>query len=123
MLHRTIALSVASLAIFAGGACSSSSPQCHVGADCASGACNANGQCVPMTTGGGDSGGADVGVDARAEAAVEGGVEASPGDDGGSGCKPNNDGTITRAEVPMIAGLHASFLIAPAGGSTTDGQG
>ena len=33
---------------------------------------------------------------------------------------PNNDGTITRAEVPMLAGLHASFLIAPAGASTTE---
>ena len=118
MLHRTIALSVASLAILAGGACSSSSPQCHVGADCASGACNSSGQCVPATTDGGDSGGG--GVEAGKEAAVESGVEASPGDDGGSGCKPNNDGTITRAEVPMIAGLHASFLIAPAGGSTTE---
>ena len=118
MLHRTIALSVASLAIFAGGACSSSSPQCHVGADCASGACNSSGQCIPATTDGGDSGGG--GVEAGKEAAVESGVEASPGDDGGSGCKPNNDGTITRAEVPMIAGLHASFLMAPAGGSTTE---
>ena len=118
MLHRTIALSVASLAILAGGACSSSSPQCHVGADCASGACNSSGQCIPATTDGGDSGGG--GVEAGKEAAVESGVEASPGDDGGSGCKPNNDGTITRAEVPMIAGLHASFLIAPAGGSTTE---
>ena len=120
MLHRTIAVFLASLAILAGGACSSSSPQCHVGADCASGACNADGQCVPATTGGGDSGGADVGVDAHAEAAVEGGVEASPGGDGGGGCLPNNDGVITRAEVPMLAGLHASFLIAPAGGSTTE---
>jgi hypothetical protein len=119
MLPRTIALSVASLALLAGGACSSGTPQCQVGSDCASGACDSSGQCVPVTTGGGDSGGADVGVDAHGEAAVEGGVEASPGDDGGSGCLPNNDGVITRAEVPMLAGLHASFLIAPATATET----
>ena len=120
MQHRTIALSVASLAILAGGACSSGTPQCQVGADCASGACDSSGQCVPVTPGGGDSGSSGSGMEAGFEASVESGYEASPGDDGGSGCVPNNDGTITRAEVPMLAGLHASFLIAPAGGSTTE---
>lgn len=38
--------------------------------------------------------------------------EGSTGDDGGSGCTPTHDGTITREEVPMIAGLHANFVIA-----------
>src|SRR5450631_1806940 len=117
MLHRTIALSVASLAVLAGAACSSAAPQCHVGADCASGACSSSGKCVPVTSGGDDSGGG--GVEASVEASVESGVEASPGDDAGSGCVPNNDGTITRAEMPMMSGLHASFLIAPAGATTS----
>src|ERR1700679_1083493 len=98
MLPRTLALPVASLAILAGAACSSGSPQCHVGADCASGACDSSGQGVPVTTGGDDSGGADVGVDAHDGGVAESGVEASPGDDGGSGCLPDDDGIITRAE-------------------------
>jgi hypothetical protein len=34
-----------------------------------------------------------------------------PGVDGGL-CVPNNDGTITRDEVPMLAGLHANFEFA-----------
>ena len=55
------------------------------------------------------------------EASVESGVEASPGDDASSGCVPNNDGVITRAEVPMLAGLHASFLIAENVTMTTGG--
>jgi len=118
MLPRTIALSVASLAILAGGACSSGTAQCHVGADCASGACDvATGRCSPAMSGGDDSG---VTVEASVEAAVESSVEASSSGGGDGGCKPNNDGVITRDEVPMYAGLHASFLIAPAGGSTSE---
>ncbi|HEX3343046.1 MAG TPA: hypothetical protein VHS09_00685 [Polyangiaceae bacterium] len=112
MLPRTLVLSVASLAILAAAACSSGSPQCHVGADCASGACNASGQCVPAPEAGADSGGG--GVEAGVEAAAEAGVEASPGDDASTGCIPNDDGTVTRAELPMLAGLHASFAITTA---------
>jgi hypothetical protein len=38
--------------------------------------------------------------------------ETGTGGDSGIGCTPNHDGTVTRAEVPMIAGLHANFVIA-----------
>jgi hypothetical protein len=114
MLHRTIALCILVLPAAAVGGCSSSTAQCHVGADCASGACGSNGQCVAASSsggGGGGEGGAPP-IEAGAEASVEGGVEASAGEGGSSGCKPNNDGTITRDEVPMMPGLHGSFLIA-----------
>jgi hypothetical protein len=112
MLHRTIALSVAAVAVLAGAACSSSNPECHVGADCASGACDSSGQCVPVTSSGSDAG--SSGFDARVEAAVESGPEASPVAEGGSGCVPDDSGVITRAEVPMLAGVHGTFAITTA---------
>jgi hypothetical protein len=119
MLRRPLLLCLAFLPLPFAVACGSSGPQCHVGADCASGACNSAGQCVSASSGGDDSG-VSV-VEAGVEASVESGVEASPGDDGGSGCVPNNDGIITRAEVPMLAGLHANFLVAENVTMTTGG--
>ncbi|HEY1696811.1 MAG TPA: hypothetical protein VGG39_31845 [Polyangiaceae bacterium] len=121
MLQRTIILSLAVLPLALAGACSSASPQCHVGADCASGACGSNGQCLPATEA---DGGADAGhpaYEAGAEASVEAATEAAPGDDGGAGCVPDHDGVVTRAELPMLAGLHASFLIAENVTMTTGG--
>ncbi|MGD0523952.1 MAG: hypothetical protein ABSE49_02345 [Polyangiaceae bacterium] len=112
MLHRTIALSVGALVVLAGAACSSSNPECHVGADCASGACDSSGQCVPVTSSGSEAGGG--GFEAAVEAAVDAGVEASPGDDASSGCVPDDSGVITRAEVPMLAGVHGTFAITTA---------
>jgi hypothetical protein len=109
MLHRTIALSVGALVVLAGAACSSSNPECHVGADCASGACDSSGQCVPVTSSGSEAGWG--GFEAAVEAAVDAGVEASPGDDASSGCVPDDSGVITRAEVPMLAGVHGTFAI------------
>jgi hypothetical protein len=108
MLRRAIALTLLVLPVAAG--CGSAGSQCHVGADCASGACASNGQCVPVSSSGSEAG--VTPIEAGVEAAVESGVEANPGDDGGSGCKPTNDGTITPAELPMLPGLHASYRIA-----------
>ena len=62
--------------------------------DCASGFCKADGTCGP----------ADV------DAAV-GDVDAAP--DGPSGlCTPNHDGSITLAELPLVAGKMATFRVA-----------
>ena len=120
MLHRTIAFSVAALAVLRRSrVLRAPALQCHVGADCASGACDSSGKCVPVTSGGQDSG--TIEQEASVEASAESGVEASPGNDGGSGCVPNGDGTITRAEVPMMSGLHASFVIAENVTMTTAG--
>lgn len=121
MLHRTIAACLAILPLALAGACSSASPECHVGADCASGACGSNGQCLPA-----QEAGVDTGLPAYEAGPVESGPveaapEGAPGDDGGGGCVPNHDGVITRAETPMLAGLHASFLIAENVTMTTGG--
>jgi hypothetical protein len=94
-------------------------PQCRVGADCASGACRADGTCVPLMPVDDDAGqpGSDAGT-GGGDAAVPDAGEPVPPDAGapdagpGPTCQQNNDGTITRGEMPMAAGLHATFRIA-----------
>lgn len=90
-------------------ACSSSEERaCKVGADCASGVCTEDGICAAAPTGGGD-------------AATE--VNSGPSDAGEltdatlldaaiPGCVPNKDGIVTREEVPLQAGLRATFRVA-----------
>jgi hypothetical protein len=125
MLRRTAFIFASALAVagFAPAGCSSSSPQCTVGADCASGVCESNGKCGPASNGHTDSGtietdsGVVVGDDGGSPGDDSGPVEVSdtgspfPGVDGGL-CVPDNNGIITRAEVPMLAGLHANFEFA-----------
>lgn len=75
-------------------------PSCRVDADCASGRCGSEGACIPNDGQGGDGGA---------------GGSATGGDGGGTGgsgtCLPDRDGTITRAEVPLQAGLFATFRV------------
>jgi hypothetical protein len=114
MDRRSIAVALVLLALPVGGACSSSSTQCTVGADCASGVCESNGQCAPISTTH-DDGGGTVLQDAQVqETQASDGLEqdTGAGEEGGIGCTPTHDGTITREEVPMIPGLHANFVIA-----------
>ena len=86
-----------------------STRECRIGADCASGVCGTDGQCVAQ---------GDVpGVDAAGTDANGSGDTSMPPKDGGGdvalpGCTPNKDGTITRDEVPVAAGLHATYKIA-----------
>lgn len=110
MPYRTVTLGLAFLALALAGACSNSTAACTVGADCASGACASNGQCVPVTDAGNDSG--SVFPDTGVETSVEAGAETSAPEEGGTGCVPNDDFVITRDEVPMLAGVHANFDIA-----------
>ncbi len=84
--------------------------QCRVGADCASGMCSAEGVCVggpngsnPGTSGGPTNPSSDGGTSAEASTPID---AALPG------CVPNKDGVITREEVPIQAGLHATYRIA-----------
>ena len=109
------------LVLIAGVGCSAAggSAECNVPTDCASNVCNPNGTCAPAGTGGtGGSGTADAGEDVADGAAGEDGEPPAdgPGDaaeDGTSGvCQPNHDGILTRAEVPIQVGLHATFKIA-----------
>jgi hypothetical protein len=71
---------------------------CRVNADCASGVCLPDGTCQPQ--------GGDGGVDGDAP-------DATPAPDADpSVCQANHDQTITRAEFPLTAGLHATFTVA-----------
>jgi hypothetical protein len=86
-----------------------STRECRIGADCASGVCGADGQCIaPGDVPGVDAAGTDAnpGTDANLPPNDGGGDSALPG------CTPNKDGTITRDEVPIAAGLHATYKIA-----------
>jgi hypothetical protein len=118
MYRSTLAFLVAT-PVLAAGACSSSATQCRVGADCASGVCNSNGHCVPSTTTHQDSGTTvtpDGGTPPEDGAVADSPLTSDTGSpymapDGGL-CVPKKNGTITRDEVPMLAGLHANFEIA-----------
>src|ERR1700722_2160972 len=119
MPYRRIAVLVPVVALFAGEACSSSSSsQCQVGADCASGECSSTGQCVPVTTKHVDAGvtpsdsGVMPTVDAMPDPDEPAPFDAPAGSEGGAGCQPSANGVIARDQIPMTAGLHAVFLIA-----------
>jgi len=107
-------------AIAAAAACSSNDDRaCRVGADCASGVCGADGKCVGTT-------GATPPPGSTPPAGSDGGDVPPSGGEGGTdaslpGCVPNHDGTIDRAEVPIKAGLHATFRIAQNVDITTAG--
>ncbi len=104
---RSRALLVTVTAVVLVAACSSASKQdCTVGADCASGACDSSGRCVPVSHP--DGGGSDSGI--VGDGASTSDVFVPPTD--GGGCAPNHDGTIDRAEVPLQAGLRATYRIA-----------
>jgi hypothetical protein len=100
------------LAVFAfAAACGESETrECRVGADCASGACTAEGTCAAPSGSSGTSVGGDSGPTTGDP--PDGGGSSSGGDATIPGCSPNKDGLITRAEVPVQAGLKATFRVA-----------
>lgn len=102
--------------------------KCFVGADCASGVCRADGTCEDEGTsssssssGSGSAGGAGGSTSSSSSS-------SSSTSSGSASCSPNKDGTITREEVPLAAGLHATFKVATdatfdtAGVAATDGS-
>src|SRR5262245_5089448 len=96
-------------------ACAASpDPACHVGADCASGVCNADGTCgadPTASTSSSGSGGASSSSTGGGGAGGSGGT-GGEGAGGSPGCVANKDGLIDRAEVPLGPGLHATFKVA-----------
>ncbi len=104
------ALASTTVAALASG-CAASGPECSRGTDCPTGACNATGRCVPASE-------LDAAADAAPlppaeDAATDGGeppTDTGPGIDGG--CVPNKDFRITREEVPLAAGLRATYKVA-----------
>lgn len=108
-------------------ACSSSEARnCRVDADCASGVCGADGTCVNKPDSG-TPGPIGTGIPQGDDDDDLGTPDAGrPADDGGGykapGCVANNDGVITREEVPLQAGLHAIFRFASNVDISTQGE-
>lgn len=96
MLQCSIALLGMGLSACAG----SGARQCVSNSECASGLCLADGTCAAAPDGGTGGDGGQQG---------DGGL---PGDGGVASCRPNHDGTITRAEVAYAAGRVATFRVA-----------
>jgi hypothetical protein len=108
-LFASSAFAVVALAV----ACSDSGTrECRVGADCVSGMCTAEGTCAAPaggssgTTSSGDSGPGPI------DPSGDDGGGSSSGDASLPGCTPNKDGVIARSEVPIQAGLRATFRVA-----------
>jgi hypothetical protein len=116
-------------------ACAASAPApntpCNIGMDCISGVCNEDGTCAPATTSTGTP--ASTASGSGGHAGQGGGTSTTGGGgmggEGGSAiCTPANDGTITRAEVPLAAGLHATYetaenvMVSTAGMTEPDGS-
>ncbi|MFO0686959.1 MAG: hypothetical protein U0234_33150 [Sandaracinus sp.] len=92
--------------------CASGQHTCQVGADCISGICNSDGRCAEprdaaRVDGGLGAGDGGEGVDASASD-----VDAWREDGGARVCSSNGDAVIERSEVPLRAGLHATFRVA-----------
>ena len=118
---------IAAAALF--GACANSDPAgCKVGADCVSGVCNADGTCeAASTTTSSDGGAGGSGGSGATGGGGQGGSGATGGGgQGGSGgspfCQPNEDGTLTAAELPFAAGLSATYRVAANATFDTTGQ-
>ena len=125
------------------GGCAADSSRCTTGAECASGACQADGRCVPVDgvdaspygsgvdvvigtdAADGSSGEVALGPDGAVADVVEtadgtpdtGAVSQDTGPDEDIApppgvCVPNKDGLVTRDEMPIAAGLHATYKVA-----------
>jgi hypothetical protein len=90
---------------------------CTVGADCASGICRSDGTCAPVQ----DTDGGNV-EDSSTPNDSSTPSDGSKSDAPITGCVPNNDGTITAAEAPLQAGLHAKYRYASNVTFSTAGQ-
>jgi hypothetical protein len=107
---QLVALASASVvAVLCAPACSDTpARQCRVGADCTSGVCASDGTCAVAAV---PPGGSDGGPTDDAMSTPDGSGAETSTDAAVSGCTPNKDGTITRDEVPIAAGLHATYKI------------
>jgi len=140
MLHRLTPLLLLGMSLLV--ACSGDDvAPCTVPADCASGVCRADGTCAPPADADADvvfvpdvqfpdgtSGDASAADGATGEDAGDGGGGDTASADGASGdtsapvdaadtgepqvCAPNHDGVVTRAEVPIMPGLQATYAVA-----------
>ena len=111
---------------------------CVSGADCPSGMCGADGQCIPVegTSSGSDEGSGSTGAASSAESSTtadsdsaSSGADESTSTGGGSAdcMPPNGDGVIERTELFFDPELQVNFLAAQAvtfdtAGTTIDGE-
>lgn len=119
---------LAALALIAIG-CGDGARACRVPADCASGVCRSDGTCAPATsssssggstgtlasdTGGSGSSTASSSTSGTTGAGSATGTTGSSttGSTGSGFCRPDGDDHITALEMPLQAGLHATFRIA-----------
>jgi len=123
-VFRTVpamALRVAA-ALLAACAAPPAEPDCTVGADCASGVCEA-GRCRPFfAPDGGEA--PDSGWTAPPDAGPSA-PDAGPASDGGApptGCVPNHDGALQRSEFLLRAGTSAVYRVATDAEVDTDGE-
>jgi len=85
--------------------------ECRVGADCASGICTTDGTCAAAATSS-SSGGPTTDASSNGNSDSDSGTMLSGDGSVAQGCVPNKDGVITREEVPLKAGLKATFRVA-----------
>ncbi len=116
--------------------CGDNTSACVSGADCPSGMCGADGQCVPVSgtssgaeteEGSSSSEGAESSTTADSSASSEGDESTSTTGAPGDCMPPNGDGVIERLEVFFDPGLQVNFLAAQAvtfdtAGATIDGE-
>lgn len=113
-------------------ACGDEPPGCRAGSDCASGVCRSDRTCAPAEDRPDASDPTDASEVPDAGEAVDAGTEPDAGEPVDAGgpvdagepdageqpdasqpaCVPNRDGVITRAEMPIAPGQHATFRVA-----------
>ena len=94
------------LSMFVAAGCAGTEPQCRVGADCASGACLADGRCVSELPPD------DPGEPDPIEPTTP---PFSPAPAAALACQPNLDGSLEADEMRAAIGVPLSFLVSPAG--------
>lgn len=97
------AVVLATLGALAAGCAGSDPDHCDVAADCPSNFCRADHTCGPVQD-------------------FDGGVDGTSPPDGPLGCQPDHDGTLTRAELVMMAGQTVTFRVATDATVDTAGQ-
>lgn len=113
MTHRPLSWLLLLPALVACAATGSAGAQCSVGAECTSGVCTVDGVCADSSgAGGGQSSSSSASSSSSTSTSSTSSGAGGGGSGGGSLCSPNKDGVITRSEVPLQAGLHATFRAA-----------
>ncbi len=112
-MHRVFA-PIALVLLALAGCAASPDDACRIGADCPSGACGANGLCVPADDDDGTGAGAGGGMTTTSSGGAGGESSAvgGGGQGGGGLCPANQDGVIEADELFLAPGLSANLRVA-----------